>query len=57
MNDDQAENEMIVFLQVNGARFDRNFKQWQYPGIRGYYPTYRMYKLLKEMVDKKAQMR
>lgn len=57
MSNGPSENEMIVFLQSNGAKFDKNFKQWFYPGIRGPFPTFRMYKIVKEMVDKKVQMR
>lgn len=50
-----TENEMIVFLQTNGAKFDSKFKQWFFPGIRGYFPTFKMYKIVKEKVDKGAQ--
>ena len=53
MSNGPSENEMIVFLQAKGAKFDKNFKQWLYPGIRGYFPTFRMYKIVKEAVDKK----
>lgn len=55
MSNGPSENEMIVFLQAHGAKFDKNFKQWTYPGVRDYFPTFRMYKNLKEMVDKKEQ--
>jgi hypothetical protein len=55
MSNGPSENEMIVFLQFNGAKFDKNFKQWFYPGIRGPFPTFRMYKIVKEIVDKKGK--
>jgi hypothetical protein len=57
MSNGPTENEMIVFLQANGAKFDKNFKQWTYPGVRGLLSTFRMYKELKEMVDKSKQKR
>lgn len=54
-NNEASENEKIVFLQSNGAKFDKSFRQWTYPGVRGYMPTFQMYKYVKNKVDNQEQ--
>ena len=61
-NNEASENEKIVFLQANGAKFDKSFRQWTIPGVRGFLSTFRAYSLLKEKnlknnVDNQEQKR
>ena len=47
MNYPVSENEMIVFLQTNGAKFDKNSKGWTHPVFPGFFSMIRLYQILR----------
>jgi hypothetical protein len=45
--DEATENEMISYLQSKKAKYNKQFRGWAAPGIRGYCSLYELYSRLK----------